>query len=93
VVPSDVVLSDAETVEWRNGSLGCPEPGQMYTQALVPGFRVVANSTQGTLVYHTDSNNRVVSCERQTESRPKGPDVPPRPVEPRTGPAAPTPDR
>jgi hypothetical protein len=31
----------AEEVEWPDGSLGCPEPGMMYTQALVPGYRVV----------------------------------------------------
>jgi hypothetical protein len=31
----------AEEVEWSDGSLGCPEPGMLYTQALVPGYRVV----------------------------------------------------
>lgn len=31
----------AEEVEWPDGSLGCPEPGMMYTQAIVPGYRVV----------------------------------------------------
>ena len=31
----------AEPVTWRDGSLGCPQPGVAYTQALVPGYRVV----------------------------------------------------
>src|ERR1044071_7735897 len=39
VAASAVVLSRAEQVTWPNGALGCPEPGMMYTQALVPGFR------------------------------------------------------
>ena len=31
----------AEAVTWPDGSLGCPEPGMMYTQQLVPGYRLV----------------------------------------------------
>jgi hypothetical protein len=31
----------AEAVTWPDGSLGCPVPGQYYTQALVPGYRIV----------------------------------------------------
>jgi len=31
----------AESVVWNDGSLGCPEPGMMYTQALVNGYWVV----------------------------------------------------
>ncbi|WP_418605475.1 hypothetical protein [Georgenia sp. SUBG003] len=26
---------------WNDGSLGCPEPGTVYTQALVDGYHVV----------------------------------------------------
>jgi hypothetical protein len=25
----------SEAVTWRDGSLGCPEPGRLYTQALI----------------------------------------------------------
>lgn len=31
----------AEAVAWPDGSLGCPQPGVVYTQALVPGYWVV----------------------------------------------------
>ncbi|MEI7744377.1 MAG: hypothetical protein WCK58_11605 [Chloroflexota bacterium] len=37
-------VTAAEAVTWPDGSLGCPEPGVMYTQALVPGYRVVLES-------------------------------------------------
>lgn len=30
----------AEAVTWADGALGCPQPGRLYTQALVPGHRV-----------------------------------------------------
>jgi hypothetical protein len=57
-----VVLADAERVTWPDGALGCPEPGIGYTQARVPGFRVVARTLAGSLLYHTDSQGHVVNC-------------------------------
>ena len=62
VSESAVVLARAEQLNWSDGSLGCPQPGQMYTQALVPGFRVVARTTEGEFLYHTDSNGQVLIC-------------------------------
>ena len=34
----------AEPVIWNDGSLGCPEPGMMYTQALIMGYWVVIDA-------------------------------------------------
>lgn len=59
---SAIVLTQAESVTWNDGSLGCPEPGRMYTQSLVPGYRVVAKTADGELAYHTDSRGQVVNC-------------------------------
>jgi hypothetical protein len=71
VAESAVVLTRAEQVTWPNGALGCPEPGTMYTQALVPGFRVVAKTTGGELLYHTDSLGTTRNCTVQ-----EGPELP-----------------
>jgi hypothetical protein len=38
---SQAQVVTAEAVEWPNGALGCPEPGMMYTQVIVPGYHVV----------------------------------------------------
>ena len=62
VAASAVVLAHAEKVTWSDGSLGCRQPGQMYTQALVSGFRVVATTAEGQLTYHTDSGGQVLVC-------------------------------
>ena len=36
-----LVIVQAEPVVWPDGSLGCPEPGALYTQALVDGYWIV----------------------------------------------------
>lgn len=62
VAESAVVLTRAEQVTWNDGSLGCPEPGRMYTQSLIPGYLVIAKTAEGELAYHTDSRTLAVSC-------------------------------
>ena len=62
VAESAVVLSQAEQVTWSDGSLGCPQRGQMYTQNLVDGYRIVAITSAGQMVYHTDSHGFAVTC-------------------------------
>ena len=41
IEPEAVELVRAEAVTWSDGSLGCPEPGMFYTQALVEGYHVI----------------------------------------------------
>ncbi|HEU4780310.1 MAG TPA: hypothetical protein VFS58_10565 [Steroidobacteraceae bacterium] len=62
VSENEVVLVNAERVTWSDGAMGCPLPGQMYTQMLVPGFRVSAKTSAGEMLYHTDSRGAVVNC-------------------------------
>jgi hypothetical protein len=45
------VLS-ADAVTWPDGSMGCPAPGMLYTQALVPGYRIVLQAGSQRLTYH-----------------------------------------
>ena len=47
VDPDDLEVISAEEVTWPDGSLGCPEPGMSYTQALVDGSKVVLGTTTG----------------------------------------------
>jgi hypothetical protein len=62
VAESAVVLSRAEQVTWNDGSLGCPQPGQMYPQMLVRGFRIWATTSAGQMEYHTDTHGFAVTC-------------------------------
>jgi hypothetical protein len=52
VAESDVTFVGFEMVTWPDGSLGCPEPDTMYTQALVEGYRIVLEAIGERFVYH-----------------------------------------
>jgi len=60
----DVELLTAEAVTWTDGSLGCPEPGQMYTQALVEGYRIIVEAGGAEYVYRIGSGASVRLCEQ-----------------------------
>ncbi len=72
---ADIKVMSAEAVTWPDGSLGCPQPGMMYTQALVAGYRIVLQAGEQTLNYHAMSRGRPVFC-------PAGRVVPPVPAHP-----------
>jgi hypothetical protein len=48
--------------EWPDSSLGCPQPGQLYSQVVTPGYLVVINAAGKRLEYHTDDRARVMLC-------------------------------
>jgi hypothetical protein len=58
-----IEVVSADRVTWSDGSLGCPEPGGMYTQALVPGYRIVL-AVDGTEVhYHGADGSAPSRCD------------------------------
>lgn len=59
----DVEVVEAAFVTWPDSSLGCPEPGMMYTQALVEGFRIVLDVAGDEVAFHGDDQGRMVRCD------------------------------
>lgn len=59
----DVEVLRAQAVTWRDGSLGCPEPGQVYTQALVEGYWVVVRTDGRELDYRAGPDGTPRLCE------------------------------
>jgi hypothetical protein len=55
-------LVSMESVTWADGSLGCPRPGMLYTQALVPGYRVKLQVGREVWDYHASERGGVVLC-------------------------------
>jgi hypothetical protein len=61
----EVVL--AEPVVWSDGSIGCPEPGVMYTQALVEGYRIVLAVDGEEVAFHGADNQPPFRCDGPVE--------------------------
>ncbi|MSP13335.1 MAG: hypothetical protein EXR62_10320 [Chloroflexi bacterium] len=56
--------ANVSEIEWRDSSLGCPEPGKMYLQVIIPGYRVVLQKNGETIEIHTDkSGDHMVICK------------------------------
>ncbi len=62
VDPGNIEVRIAEPVTWPDGSLGCPQPGMMYTQALVPGYRIVVEAAGEDLHYHAANGALPAFC-------------------------------
>lgn len=62
VDPAEIEIVSAEAVTWSDGSLGCPEEGMMYTQALVPGYRVVVDVAGEEVHYHASEAGDFTAC-------------------------------
>jgi hypothetical protein len=60
----EITIERAEAVIWSDGSLGCPQKGMMYTQALVPGYRVVLKVGNDRYNYHAGESGHFFLCER-----------------------------
>jgi len=59
---STLKVISSEAVTWPDGSLGCPEPGKLYTMALVPGYRIRIQSGDQVLDYHASRRGYLVLC-------------------------------
>jgi hypothetical protein len=63
VAPESVTVVAAEEKTWPDGSLGCPQPGMSYTQALVDGSRVLLEAEGRLYDYHAGSDGEPFLCE------------------------------
>ena len=72
---STLKVVSSEAVTWPDGGLGCPEPGMLYTMALVPGYRIRIQAGDKVLDYHASRRGILVLCppERSVDPVPGGP--------------------
>jgi hypothetical protein len=64
-LPADALIgvTVAHELTWPDGSLGCPEPGMTYTQALVPGYRIELTADGVVYEYHGATGQDPFLCE------------------------------
>ncbi len=53
----------AHELTWPDGSLGCPEPGVEYTQALIDGYRIELIDGDTVYQYHGAAGQAPFLCE------------------------------
>ena len=63
VAEDAIEIVRAEATTWSDGSLGCPEPGMFYTQALVDGFHVIVDADGEELDYRVGQGVSFRLCE------------------------------
>lgn len=56
----DVV--ETRSVEWPDGSIGCPEEGIVYTQATIQGTQVLLGSDGKIYDYHAGDDGEIFLC-------------------------------
>jgi hypothetical protein len=59
---ASVKVISSEAVTWPNGALGCGKPGEMVTQAIVPGYRIELEANGQRYTYHTSERGRFRLC-------------------------------
>jgi hypothetical protein len=65
-----ITVTRAEAVVWNDGSLGCPQPGVLYTQALMNGYRVVLQAGSDSYDYRAAEQGFFFVCESPTHRVP-----------------------
>jgi hypothetical protein len=67
---TELVVQRAQAVTWSDGSLGGPEPGMMYTQALVDGYWVVIEAGGDIYDFHASESGQLVLCPPERSNAP-----------------------
>jgi len=61
--PENITVIHMIPVIWPDASLGCPQKGVAYEQVAAKGFIVTLEANAIRYPYHTNTDQRVVSCE------------------------------
>ncbi|MCA9977038.1 MAG: hypothetical protein KC413_14855, partial [Anaerolineales bacterium] len=63
---AQIDLVEYQAVTWRDGSLGCPQTGMAYTQALVEGYRIQLQIDGVQYNYHGGAGRDPFYCQTPT---------------------------
>ena len=67
---AEVAVIGYADVVWRDGSIGCPQEGMMYTQALVPGHLLVLSAAGHQDRYHAAEGKEFTFCANPQDPAP-----------------------
>lgn len=61
--PEKILLVEVAAITWPDGSLGCPQPGMLYTQVQVDGFRIRFQVGEQIYEYHGGGGRAPFLCQ------------------------------
>lgn len=70
VDPDAVTILSVQRVQWSDASLGCPQPGMMYAQAITPGYLVQAEVDGQTHEVHLNQQGKGLLCPPEQAKEP-----------------------
>lgn len=72
VTPGEIKVVQAQALTYSDGSLGCPQPGKIYTQSLVDGYWIVLEVGGKTFDYRAAQTGHYFLCEDGAAPKPAG---------------------
>ena len=73
-VDADLIdVKESMFVVWSDGSLGCPRPDEVYTQAEEPGYRIILEYEDREYDYRASERGYLFLCELPMNLRPVQP--------------------
>ncbi len=70
VAATALTVQSAQSVDWPDASLGCPQPGTMYAQVVTPGYRVILTYEAKEYGFHGGPAGPPFLCEREDTTEP-----------------------
>ena len=61
---SSIVTVSAQAMSWPDGSLGCPQPGMLYTQVMVDGALIELSVDGTSYSYHSGASGAPFLCQK-----------------------------
>lgn len=59
-----IEVDSVRAVDWRDSSIGCPQPGEAYMQVITPGHKITLRVDGALYVVH-EANGRAFVCTRK----------------------------
>ena len=70
VAADAITVREARSVQWSSGAMGCPKSSMNYTQALVPGVRLLLEAKGEVYYYHGRNGRKLFYCPAERAQAP-----------------------
>lgn len=69
VAIDEIEVLAIEEMNWRDSSLGCPQPDMAYLQVITPGFRITLSVDRKIFYYHSRDISHFLLCQNPSQEQ------------------------